>query len=760
MDYGKQGNGRNVSVYEQVGSFDDRVASMVNPFIGKQFPDLIFRLSKTGTILDLKAVPALGHDFNGKPIHTFFDPELSDFFSLAITEALNSMASRIIQYPLHIQESHTYWFEGQILPIDNKEVFAFVKDITFEKLSENELIAFAKKSRAILDASTNGILLMDMQGNIIDANQLLTHFMGLEKEQLMGVHIFDILPESFKLENQTLFEEIKNSGNKYSGETFLNRRWISYKVMPLSVGGMSNGAIVVFGRDITLEKHAKEGLMKALKADKENKDFLEQLINSIPDIIGIQERDHRIIRYNSAGYRFLGLTPEQVVGKKCHELIGSRNECIPCASHESHTTKSPAFVERFFPEKDIWFDIRSYPVLDDNGEIKFIIEHLRDITELKKSQNELTDSRKRYWDLFNSSAAGILLGSAAGIIIEANEYFCQMTGYSREELIGRHISQSLFTEESLLQSPFRFDVLLKGKSVSSKRDLRTANGSIVPIEMFTRIMPDKTYQSIYYDLTERKLAEEEISRQNQELKTLNAEKDRLFSIIAHDLRSPFTAILGLTEMISDEFDSMDRDDIKDILKELHKSANNLYSLLDNLLEWAMIRRNKKPFNPTEIVLKNVVTYSVQTLLENARAKSINVYIDIEENLKVYADINMLEVVVRNLFSNATKFTYNDGQIIISAKQTSDDEMSLCVSDTGMGMPPEMLMKIFSVSDRNNRRGTNGEPSSGLGLLLCKDFVEKNGGSISAESIDGKGSTFSFTIPAFNDNIKTTINDQD
>ena len=760
MDYGNQGKGRNVSVYEQVGSFDDEVASIVNPFIGKPFPDLIFKLSKTGTILDFKAVPDLGHDFNGKPIHKFFDPKLSDFFSLAIAEALNSMASRIIQYPLHIQENQTYWFEGQILPINNKEVFALVKDITFEKLSENELIAFAKNSRAILDASTNGMLLMDMQGTIIDANQMLAHFMGLEKEQLMGADIFDILPESFKLENQTLFEEIKNSGNEYSGETFLNKRWISYKVMPLSVGGMSNGAIVIFGRDITLEKHAKEGLMKALKADKENKDFLEQLINSIPDIIGIQERDHRMIRYNSAGYRFLGLTPEEVAGKKCYELIGRNNECVPCACHESYATGCPASQEQFSQAKGIWFDVRSYPVLDDDGEIKFIIEHLRDITELKKSQNELTESRQRYWDLFNSSAAGILLGSAAGIIIEANEYFCQMTGYSRNELIGRHIGQSLFTEESLLQSPFRFDVLSKGKSVSSKRELKTANGSIVPIEMFTRIMPDKTYQSIYYDLTERKLAEEEISRQNEELKSLNAEKDRLFSIIAHDLRSPFTAILGLTEMISDEFDSMNRDEVKDILKELHKSANNLYSLLDNLLEWAMIRRNKKPFNPTEIVLKSVVTSSVQTLLENARAKSINVFIDIEENLQVYADKNMLEVILRNLFSNATKFTYNDGQITISAEQTSDDYITIRVTDTGMGMPHDMLMKIFSVSDRNNRRGTRGESSCGLGLLLSKDFVEKNGGSISAESIDGKGSTFSFTIPAFNDNIKKTKNDQD
>ena len=752
MNYGKEGNRRNVSIYEQIGSLDDRVLSIVNPYKGKTFPDLIFKLSKTGTILDLRAVPDVVHDFNGKPIHAFYDPELAGFFNHAIADALSSMAPRIIQYPLNDQQGDSYWFEGYILPANDKEVFALVKDITFEKVSKN--------CHAILDASINGMLLLDMKGTIIDVNQAVTQFMGMEKEQLRGACIFDELPDTFLLEREALLEEIKNRGSHYSGEIYFNNRWINYKVMPLSVAGDGISAIVVFGRDITLEKRAKDELMNALKADKENQDFLEQLVNGIPDVIGIQDMDHTMIRYNLAGYQFLGLTPDEVIGKKCYELIGRDCECMPCASRESYTTKSPAFLERYFPEKEIWLDIRSYPVLDNEGEIKYIIEHLRDITELKKSQAELTKSRQRYWDLFNSSAAGILLGSPEGIIVEANEYFCQMTGYKREDLMGLHISQSLFTEESMLESPFRFDLLSHGQSVSSKRDLKTANGSIVPIEMFSRIMPDGNYQSIYYDLTERKLAEQEISRQNLELKTLNSEKDRLFSIIAHDLRSPFTAILGLTEMISDEFDTMNHEEMKDILKELHRSAGNLYKLLDNLLEWAMIRRNKKPFNPSGIILHDLVKYSVQTMVENARAKSIDVYIDIAENLMVYADRNMLEIIVRNLFSNATKFTYTGGHITISAHQMPDDFIIIRVIDSGMGIPTEMLEKLFSVSDRNNRRGTEGEPSSGLGLLLCKEFVEKCGGIIFAESIDGEGSKFSFTIPEFSENTKISENVRD
>ena len=760
MDYVKQSNEHNLSVYGQIGSFDDKLASIVNPFIGKPFPDLIIRLSKNGTILDFRAVPDLGHDFNGKSIDALYDPELSGFFNLAIIDTLISMTPKVIQYALDIQQNQNYCFEGRILPIDNNEVYALVKDITFKKASENKLNTSINNCYAIMDASSNGVLLMDLKGTVIGANQAVSRFLESEKEYLKGINIFDILPVTFEPENKTLIEKIRNSGYEYAGEMLLKNRWINFKVMPLSVGGMSKAALVIFARDITLEKQVKDGLMAALKADKENKDFLEQLINSIPDIIGIQDRDHKMIRYNLAGYRFLGLTPEEVADKKYYELIGRNSESVRRASNETYTTKYPAFQDLFIPEKGIWFDVRSYPVLDDDGEIKFIIEHLRDITDLKRSQAELIKNRQRYWDLFNSSAAGILLGAADGKIIEANEYFCQMTGYRREDLIGLHVNHSLFTRESILESPFRFDLLAQGKSVSSKRDLKTANGTIVPIEMFSCIMPDGTYQSIYYDLSERKIAEEEINRQNQELKTLNAEKDRLFSIIAHDLRSPFTAILGLTEMISEEFDSMNRDEIKDILKELRKSADNLYKLLDNLLEWAMIRRNKKPFNPTGILLHDLVMYSVQIMLENARAKSIDVYIDFAKNLEVYADRNMLEVIVRNLFSNATKFTHNDGEITITAEQTPGDFITLRVSDTGIGIPPEMLEKIFSVSNRNNRRGTQGEPSSGLGLLLCKEFVEKNGGNISAESIDGEGSTFSFTIPIFSKNIMQFENDKD
>jgi PAS domain S-box-containing protein len=743
-----------VTVYNETGSFDNVLSLSLN-IMDKPFPDIVMKLNRDGAIKEFRSGLVNDSTLEGKSLNCLYDDKLSGFIRNDVVLALETETMRIIQYFVKYNETCSHWFEGRILPLDQNEVFVVIRDIESDKTLNEQLISTAENCRAIIDASNIGIILLNKKGVVLDVNQTVARFMEMEKHQITGNLIFDLLPYSYKEGLLESFNEILGHDNEQLGEVNFKNRWISYKFKTFIESSPGAPAAVIYGRDVTLERHIKEGLLKALKADKENQEFLEQLINSIPDIIGIQDKDHRIVRYNAAGYVFTGLTHQEVVGRKCFELIGRESECVPCASRQCYSSRSPAFIERFFPEKGIWFDIRSYPVLDNEGEIKYVIEHLRDITALKKSQAELIKSRQRYWDLFNSSAAGILLGSPEGNIVEANEAFYKMTGYKREELIGLNISQSLFTEESMIESPFRFDLLKQGKTVSSKRKLKASGGSIIPIEMFTQIMPDGTYQSIYYDLTERHLAEEEINRQNLELKTLNVEKDRLFSIIAHDLRSPFSAILGLTAMISDEFDTMDANEVKDILKELHKSAGNLYKLLDNLLEWTMVRRNKKPFNPTDILLVDLIKYSIQTLTENARAKSIDVYIDMAEDLKVFADRNMLEVIVRNLFSNATKFTHNDGHITISAEQLPGNVVAVRVSDTGMGIPSEMLEKIFSVSERNNRRGTNGEPSAGLGLLLCKEFAEKNGGQIFVNSIEGEGSTFSFTIPACSVEMQNT-----
>lgn len=250
-------------------------------------------------------------------------------------------------------------------------------------------------------------------------------------------------------------------------------------------------------------------------------------------------------------------------------------------------------------------------------------------------------------------------------------------------------------------------------------------------------------------LLELKVQEQtlEITRKNQELQKSNAEKDKFFSIIAHDLRSPFSGFIGLTEQMADDLSGFTTTEIQKIAESLKASATNIYGLLENLLDWAKMQQGRLPFNPERIQLSTIVNESITSLREPARIKKIDILANIRNEVFVSADTNMLQVIIRNLVSNSVKFTSEGGRIIISDKNVTGDFIEISVSDTGIGMSPFFIKKIFMIEEKTNRKGTAGEQSTGLGLVLCKEFVEKHSGRIWVESEEGKGSTFYFTIPS-------------
>ena len=251
------------------------------------------------------------------------------------------------------------------------------------------------------------------------------------------------------------------------------------------------------------------------------------------------------------------------------------------------------------------------------------------------------------------------------------------------------------------------------------------------------------------DITELKQAELVIQHKNDELVKLNAEKDKFFSILAHDLKSPFSAFLGLTEILAKTLQDISHDNIQSIANSLRLSALNVFQLVENLLEWSRMQRGLIEFKPTTIRLKDVINKSVETLLETAKQKDQKIQVQVLESQFVKVDIDMLESTLRNLISNAIKFSNRGEDIQISARIVSNEIVEVTVSDNGVGISNELLGQLFHVNELVGCSGTEGELSTGLGLLLCKEFVEKNGGEIRVESIEGKGSKFSFTVPVAN-----------
>lgn len=359
---------------------------------------------------------------------------------------------------------------------------------------------------------------------------------------------------------------------------------------------------------------------------------------------------------------------------------------------------------------------------------------------------ELLGSRNRYHDLIELAVDGILVGSSEGFITDANSCICLMTGRSREELIGKHISDSIFDPESIKQTPFQFDRLINGDVVISEREILRPDGTVITVEMRTKMMPNRTYQSIYRDISELKRKESEIKLKNEELQKINSEKDRFFSIIAHDLRSPFSGFLGLTQIIAEDLPSLTMDEIQKFAVIMRNSANNLYRLIENLLQWARVQQGLIPFNPEVVQLLPVLEESMAMVLEAAKKKEIEIDYPIPYGFEVYIDNNLFQTVIRNLMSNAVKFTSKGGRISLSAKTSGDKTVEIAIRDSGIGMSRKLIDNLFRLDVQTNRTGTEGEPSTGLGLLLCKEFIGKHGGTIRVESEEGKGSVFYFTLP--------------
>ena len=224
-------------------------------------------------------------------------------------------------------------------------------------------------------------------------------------------------------------------------------------------------------------------------------------------------------------------------------------------------------------------------------------------------------------------------------------------------------------------------------------------------------------------------------------------KTSFFSIIAHDLRGPFNGFLGLTEVIVENLQEMKLSEIQEIMISVRNSARNLFGLLENLLKWSLVQRGFISFSPELILLCDKTEESIQSILQSAEKKEIKIQYDIPLDIAIFADMNMFKSIISNLVFNAIKFTDIGGTIFLSAKKTDKNNfIQISVKDTGIGMSPSIVPDLFKINAQTNRKGTEGEPSSGLGLVLCKDFVEKHGGKIWVESEEGKGSIFHFTLP--------------
>jgi signal transduction histidine kinase len=298
----------------------------------------------------------------------------------------------------------------------------------------------------------------------------------------------------------------------------------------------------------------------------------------------------------------------------------------------------------------------------------------------------------------------------------------------------------------LVVTVFAYNYYRIGKINESKEKLeeivatRTQELSVrnVQIEQQNELLESKNQDLIAVN--------EKLRQSELDLGELNSTKNRFFSILAHDLRSPMNSMKGFSNLLANFADQLSADEIKQTAKSLDETIKISSRYLENLLTWARSQMNSIEFRPQGIFLSEAVKNVVEVLQNNAHHKHIK--LDLQDNLdvKLYADQNQLNVILTNLISNAIKFTYENGTITIGVTMPEESDFAeVFIRDTGTGMPQEVVDKIFRIDSKHTMKGTQGEAGTGLGLLLCREFVEKNGGKIWVDSVEGVGSTFKFTI---------------
>ncbi|MBV5348603.1 PAS domain S-box protein [bacterium] len=499
--------------------------------------------------------------------------------------------------------------------------------------------------------------------------------------------------------------------------------------------------------------------------------LINSMLDSIPDIIFFKDLEGIYLGCNTHFYNYVGKSRSEIVGKTDYDLFEKEiADSYRQFDLEMLKQKLPRHNEEWVTYADgkmVLLDTHKTPYWASDGNLIGILGISRDITERKIIEEELKKVAARLALATRSGGVGVWDYDIVNDILVWDDQMYALYGIQKTDIRNTYQfwQSCLHPEDTKLYDTDLQNAMRDVKEYNSEFRVVWPDGSVHNIRVFAIIQRDNFGKPLNmigtnWDITAEKRIEQEINHKNEELQKHNSEKDKFFSIIAHDLRGPLGTSVGLTEILADESYDFTEDYRKELISALNRTVHNVFNLLENLLEWSQTSRGLTEFKPQNFDLMVMVTECLDIVTEPARGKAIELVAHIPNKLIVFADKNMLLSVLRNLLSNAIKFTPNGGQITISAKPTENQMTVIQVKDTGIGMSDEMRNNLFNIDAKNKRLGTNGEKSTGLGLMLCKEFVEKLGGKIRVESEQKKGSVFSFTIPSIGEFQDGKVNEPD
>jgi len=633
--------------------------------------------------------------------------------------------------------------EDEILQLkkEREDLIDQVKILKNNILSQNNNIIFFEK---LFNSNLVAIAKVDLNGVLLNVNSAFCTFFEYPKNELVNKYIHNLFYKNQLNKTDLLVEELKK---KEIHSILVEKKYITVngkiKNCEINLESIFNedGEIIYFIfqlQDITEPK-------KIINKYSDSEKRFKALSNASFEAVFISENGF-YIDVNKAATELFGYSYKELKGKFGPEIFSE--ETRELVKKNTLTGYEEPYEAIGIKKNGDLFNVEIRGKMFEYMGKQVRVAAVRDITERKIALKTIQDNEEKYRNLFENSPDPILIHNN-GIVISANKATLDFLGAkSLDEVLGLNAinfvhpdyKQLAIDRIKRIAQNNEFLGLVEEKFITLQNKVCDVEITAVPFKYKDTIVN----QVVFRDITERKKIQNALVDNENKLKELNSTKDKFFSIIAHDLKNPFNQLIGFTNLLLSNIRDYTLNEIEEYLTLLNKSAKNGYSLLENLLEWSRTQTGKKQVILQEIYLKDVIYKNIELFSANAKSKNISLLAKVPNNLFINADYNMIMTVFRNLISNALKFTNRNGTVKIEAVQ-NNKFVKISIIDNGVGISEDEKNKLFRIDINHSTRGTENESGTGLGLILSKEFIELNGGTISVESELGKGTTFYFTL---------------
>lgn len=607
------------------------------------------------------------------------------------------------------------------------------------------------ESQNIINAIPDIFIKTNIEGNIIYVNEIgLSMFKMNSIQDILGRNIVSLFaPEDREkivsnisiMQGEPMgsveYELILNDSSRIPCE--VNSRFL------MNNKDIPNGIIFVI-RDISTRKKIELSL-------KKSEEKFRGIVEASPNLIWEILPNGKFVYVSSQCYNILGYTAEELYNMSFFDLIDKDDlQRVSKKFEEDITTRKninefEVLAWHGSRKEKIHLEVNTSIITSDLGEIVGLRGTVRDISIRKQYEKDLMESKKRLEMVLKEGRMGFWHTDLVNNKTYVDDTWASILGYKKDEISPSNIRglSKLFHPDDLPEIISFINSLVNSSLVDSSlvHRILTKQGEVKWVLSTAKAIQDSSNQptmiiGLMKDINDSKNAELRI-------REANATKDKLFSIIAHDLKNPFSTILGFSELLKMNLGSYDSKKISEMAQIINSSANNIYSLLENLLEWANSQRGKTLFNPTSLSLEQIIKEEYGNIIYFASQKNVIINL-FNINIYVFADCNMLKVILRNLLTNAIKYSNRGDKVDVYAI-SFNDRVEITISDNGIGMNEEISQNLFNIDKVKSQRGTENETGTGLGLTLCKEFVEKHNGKIWVDSKPNKGSRFTFSLPS-------------